>query len=41
MFTTVADVATAVHTVKGMYDACNFLYNAERIATPYTMGAML
>ena len=41
LFTKVADVASAVHTVKGMYDAGNFLYNAGRIATPYIMGAML
>ena len=41
MFTKVADVATAVHTVKGFYDAGKFLYNAGRIAAPYVMGAMI
>ena len=39
MFTKVADVATAVHTVKGFYDAGKFLYNAGRVAAPYVMGA--
>ena len=41
MFTKVADVASAVHTVKGLYDAGKFLYNAGRIAAPYVMGAMI
>ncbi|MDP6879892.1 MAG: hypothetical protein QGF15_03415 [Alteromonas macleodii] len=39
MFTRVADVAGAIHTVKGLYDAGKFLYNAGRIAAPYMMGA--
>ena len=40
LFTKVADVATAVHTVKGFYDAGNVLYNAGRVAAPYIMGAI-
>jgi len=39
MFTKVADVAGAIHTVKGLYDAGKFLYNAGRVAAPYMMGA--
>ena len=39
MFTKVADVAGAIHTVKGLYDAGKCLYNAGRVAAPYMMGA--
>ena len=39
MFTKVADVAGAIHLVKGVYDAGKFLYNAGRVAAPYMMGA--
>ena len=39
LFTKVADVAGAIHLVKGVYDAGKFLYNAGRVAAPYMMGA--
>ncbi len=40
LFTKVADVATAIHTVKGVYDAGKFLYNAGRVAIPYMAAAL-
>ncbi len=39
LLTKVADVAGAIHTVTGLDDAGNFLYNADRVAAPYMMGA--
>ena len=39
LFTKVADVASAVHTVKGVYDVGKFLYNAGQLAAPYMWGA--
>ena len=39
LFTKVADVAGAIHLVKGAYEAGKFLYNAGRVAAPYMMGA--
>ena len=43
LFTKVADVAGAVHTIKGIYDAGRMLYNAGQVAYPYVaaMGAMV
>ncbi len=39
LFTKVGDVASALHVVKGVYDAGKFLYNAGQMAAPYMWGA--
>ncbi len=39
LFTKVGDVASALHVVKGVYDAGRFLYNAGAAGAPYMWGA--
>ena len=39
LFTKVGDAASALHVVKGVYDAGRFLYNAGWAAAPYMFGA--
>ena len=39
LFTKVGDAASALHVVKGVYDAGKFLYKAGWMAAPYMWGA--